>query len=100
MYMLTADTPINQYLINSGTILFIQAHYSISKAANWLGFGLDNVVKVSTDKNGAMIVSDLEKCIQNVRLEGKCPLIVNATAGTTVLGAFDDLEEISKVQTV
>ena len=29
-----------------------EAHYSISKAAGWLGIGTQNVVKVKTDQRG------------------------------------------------
>ena len=44
-----------------------------------------------------MIVSELEKAVTSVKEEGKCPLAVIATAGTTVLGAFDPLTEIASV---
>ena len=39
-----------------------ESHYSIAKGANWLGLGLDNVVKVKTDERGRMIPSELERC--------------------------------------
>jgi len=44
-----------------------------------------------------MIVSELEKAVTSVKEEGKCPLAVIATAGTTVLGAFDPITEIAAV---
>ena len=44
-----------------------------------------------------MIVSELEKAVTSVKKEGKCPLAVIATAGTTVMGAFDPLTEIAAV---
>jgi glutamate/tyrosine decarboxylase-like PLP-dependent enzyme len=62
-----------------------------------MGIGLGNVVKVKTNKEGAMIPSELAKAIQATKDEWKIPLAVNATAGTTILGAFDDLDAISKV---
>ena len=40
-----------------------ESHYSIAKGANWLGLGLDNVVKVKTDERGRMIPSELERCL-------------------------------------
>ena len=39
------------------------AHYSIEKAACSFGFGLNNVVKIPTDKKGKMIPEELEKAI-------------------------------------
>ena len=68
-------------------------HYSITKGANWLGFGLDNVIKIPTDDvTGSMIPEELEKAIENVLKEGiKIPLMINATIGSTVRGGFDNL---------
>lgn len=44
-----------------------------------------------------MLAKDLEKQIGIVLKENRMPFFVNATAGTTVLGAFDDLNEIADV---
>ena len=44
-----------------------------------------------------MIASELEKAVTSVEEEGKCPFAVIATAGTTVLGAFDPMTEIAVV---
>ena len=44
-----------------------------------------------------MITSDLEKKIQQATQEGKTPMMVNSMAGTTVLGAYDPLEEIADI---
>ncbi len=65
--------------------------------ANWMGLGLDNVVKVKTSMKGSMIASELEAAVQTCKGERKVPFAVMATAGTTVLGAFDPLEEIAEV---
>jgi len=74
-----------------------EAHYSVQKAAHWHGYGLDNVVVVATDENGRMRPDALEAAILRVKEEGKDPLVVNATIGTTVLGAFDPLPDIADV---
>lgn len=74
-----------------------QAHYSIKKAAHWLGIGLDNVIIVESDNQGRMLLADLENKIQKTLSENKKPFFVNATSGTTVLGAFDDLNGIADV---
>ncbi|KAK6841257.1 hypothetical protein PG987_002117 [Apiospora arundinis] len=58
-------------------VLFTSAHghYSVEKAAVTCGMGADAVVPVP----------------------GRTPLYVNATAGTTVLGSFDDFRALSAV---
>ncbi|XP_044064037.1 acidic amino acid decarboxylase GADL1-like isoform X2 [Siniperca chuatsi] len=74
-----------------------ESHYSISKAAALLGIGTKNVYVVPSDKRGKMIPSALEEQIKTAKSEGAVPLMVNATAGTTVLGAFDPIEEIADI---
>lgn len=76
---------------------FSQAHYSISKGINWLGIGTDNLIKVKVDSRGRMIPEDLENKILQAKKEGKLPFFVNATSGTTVLGAFDPINDIADV---
>jgi sulfinoalanine decarboxylase/sulfinoalanine decarboxylase/aspartate 1-decarboxylase len=44
-----------------------------------------------------MLADELEKTIKQDIQNGYTPFFVNATAGTTVLGAFDNIEEIAKV---
>lgn len=75
----------------------VEAHYSIKKATHWIGLGLDNLILVNTNERGQMDPEALEMAIIAARGRGTVPFFVNATAGTTVLGAFDDFEEIAKV---
>jgi sulfinoalanine decarboxylase/sulfinoalanine decarboxylase/aspartate 1-decarboxylase len=74
-----------------------QAHYSIEKNGAILGIGGNNVRKVISDKKGKMNVLALEEAIKQDLKEGNIPFFVNATAGTTVLGAFDPFIEITKI---
>lgn len=74
-----------------------EAHYSIKKAAHWLGIGLDNLQMIETNERGQMCAMALEKAIEETKESGRIPFFVCATAGTTVLGAFDDFVEISKI---
>ncbi|XP_074261882.1 acidic amino acid decarboxylase GADL1 isoform X6 [Saimiri boliviensis] len=80
-------------------ILFTSAecHYSMKKAASFLGIGTENVCFVETDGRGKMIPEDLEKKVWQARKEGAAPFLVCATSGTTVLGAFDPLDEIADI---
>jgi len=74
-----------------------ESHYSIAKAAHWIGLGTENVVEVLSDEAGRMIPSELESQIKLSLEQGKIPFFVNATAGTTVLGAYDPLDPIADI---
>uniref|UniRef100_T1GP74 Glutamate decarboxylase n=1 Tax=Megaselia scalaris TaxID=36166 RepID=T1GP74_MEGSC len=71
------------------------SHYSVQKLASFMGIGSDNVYKIDTDETGKLIPEDLESKIQQSLNEGAHPFMVSATAGTTVLGAFDPIPAIA-----
>ncbi|XP_018323073.1 cysteine sulfinic acid decarboxylase [Agrilus planipennis] len=81
------------------TVLFTSedAHYSVKKMASFLGIGGDNVYLIHTDNRGKMSIPHLEEQIERAKEEGAVPFMISATAGTTVLGAFDPLEEVADV---
>ena len=72
-------------------------HYSIPKNAGMLGMGRHAVRPVDVDARGRMRPDALRDRIEADRLEGREPFLIVATAGTTVLGAFDPLDEIADV---
>uniref|UniRef100_A0AAX7SJA5 Glutamate decarboxylase like 1 n=1 Tax=Astatotilapia calliptera TaxID=8154 RepID=A0AAX7SJA5_ASTCA len=74
-----------------------ECHYSISKAAALLGIGTKNVYLLCVFFRGKMIPSALEEQILSAKSEGAVPFMVNATAGTTVLGAFDPIDVIADI---
>lgn len=74
-----------------------QSHFSIIRAAALLGIGTDNVILVKSDERGKLIASDLAQKVERSKSEGATPFFVSATSGTTVLGAFDPLNEIADV---
>lgn len=74
-----------------------ESHYSIPKNAAFSGIGRENVIYIKTNQYGEMDVNHLQACIESDVKEGYTPVLINATAGTTVLGAFDNVEEISKI---
>lgn len=76
-----------------------QCHYSIKTASAVTGIGINNCIIVQSDDQGRMIPAELERLIIEQKDLGKVPIMVNATGGTTVLGAFDPLEEISQICT-
>ncbi|KAK9767961.1 Glutamate decarboxylase 2 [Basidiobolus ranarum] len=73
------------------------SHYSFEKAAIMIGIGMNNLISVPCTNEGVMIPEALEKCIQESISRGESPFFVNATAGTTVLGAFDPLRPIGAI---
>ena len=73
------------------------SHYSIAKNAAFIGVGRHQVRLIKTNDKGQMLAHDLDMQITKDLENGFQPFFVNATAGTTVLGAFDDIEQISKV---
>ena len=74
-----------------------EAHYSFEKAANVLGVGEENVIKINTDEAGRMLPEDLEERIEACLDSGRIPFFVGVTAGTTVKGAFDPCRRIVSI---
>lgn len=73
------------------------AHYSVEKAAILLGLGSDAVFKVAVKQTGEMDMDDLEHRVLQAKRAGWTPFYLNATAGSTVYGSFDDLERAASV---
>ncbi len=74
-----------------------ESHYSIGKSVGILGLGRSNLRRVAADERGRMRPEALREAIQADLDSGHAPFAVNATAGTTVLGAFDPLDAIADV---
>lgn len=75
-----------------------QAHYSIEKGCALLGLGSDNLIKIRTNEKGQMLIDELDETINLLIKNGKSPFMIVGTAGTTVLGAFDDLDELIRIK--
>ena len=73
------------------------SHYSISKNASFSGIGKENVRYIKSDQFGRICKDDFENQISNDISNGFLPFYLNATAGTTVLCAFDNIEELVPV---
>jgi glutamate/tyrosine decarboxylase-like PLP-dependent enzyme len=72
-------------------------HYSVEKAAQMFGFGSNAVRSVAVDAHGCMRADALEEAVVQALENDETPFYVNVTAGTTVLGSFDPLDEIADV---
>ena len=77
--------------------LSTEAHYSVLRAASIMGLGLNAAVEVPCDAEGRMIPEALELAIEESLAAGQTPFFVNATAGTTVAGAFDPISQLADI---
>jgi aromatic-L-amino-acid decarboxylase len=74
-----------------------QAHMSVVKAADILGFGREQVRVVETDENFHMDIGRLRERIERDARDNCEPCCVVASAGTVSTGAIDPLTEIAQV---
>jgi len=72
-------------------------HFSVQKAAVAAGLGTSSIVNVPVDEKGCMLPSALRRLAVEAKARHEVPLYVNATAGTTVLGAFDPIGELRDI---
>ena len=73
------------------------AHYSFKKAAAVLGLGTDHVTAIAVDDKGCMKADILDQTIAADKKAGFTPLLISATAGTTVYGAFDPIDQLAAI---
>lgn len=80
-------------------VIFVSesAHYSFEKAVNLMGMGLNSIIPIKNDEHGKILPSDLEEKILASKVQGKTPLMIASTFGTTVMGAFDPVSQISDI---
>jgi len=86
-----ATDPKAVYLISE------DAHSSFVKCTSIMGLEKNNLIKVKTDKNGCLDMIELNKNIDKCTKEGKRIFAIVATLGTTIRGAIDPIERISKI---
>ena len=73
------------------------AHSSIERAVEVLGMGSDNLRGVAIDAHRRMDPAALRAAIERDLAEGRTPVAVVATAGTTITGAVDPVAAIAEV---
>ncbi|MBK7405950.1 MAG: aminotransferase class V-fold PLP-dependent enzyme [Phycisphaerales bacterium] len=74
-----------------------ESHYSIKKNTAILGMGRQTVRAIPADNEGRMRTDALAEAIAHDKAAGVTPVLIVATAGTTVQGAFDPIREIAGV---
>lgn len=74
-----------------------EAHMSIPKAAALLGLGHNAVRLIAVDEAFRMLTEDLRRAIAQDLRNGKLPVAVVASAGTTATGSIDPLNAIADI---
>ena len=74
-----------------------QAHSSIDKAVGTLGIGVENIRRIPTDDAMAMRPDELARRIDADIAEGRLPVCIVATIGTTSTAAVDPLAAIGRI---
>ncbi len=74
-----------------------ESHYSLPKNIAFAGIGRENIRYIATDDQGRMRADLLAVQIERDIADGLTPFFVNATSGTTVLGAYDDIDAIADI---
>ncbi len=74
-----------------------ECHYSVRKGAGMVGIGRGNVRFVPADEHGRMDPNALRSMMLEDRDSGAVPIMINATSGTTVQGAFDPIDQIADI---
>ena len=82
---------------NAVYLISEDAHSSFAKCTRIMGLDKNNLIKVNTDKNGCMDMIELNKIIDKCSNEGKSIFAIVATLGTTVRGAIDPINKISRI---
>lgn len=74
-----------------------EAHYSIQKAVELLGFGSNALHQVPVNEFLQIDLVALKEAIKNDRENGLLPICIIGAAGTTNTGSIDDLEGIADI---
>lgn len=72
-----------------------EAHYSVERAAEIMGIAKENIIKIPSDENHCIRAELLEPAYASAVNTGKKVFCVVGCAGTTAVGAYDDLERIA-----
>jgi aromatic-L-amino-acid/L-tryptophan decarboxylase len=74
-----------------------ESHITWLKVAHEAGVGRDALRMVATDGRGRMEADALREAIASDRANGRVPVMVAATAGTTVAGMVDPLDACAQI---
>lgn len=80
-----------------GVYVSEESHYSVRKSAGMIGLGRDSIRFIEADARGRMIPAKLSAAIERDIAAGVRPIMVIATSGTTVMGAFDPIGPLADI---
>lgn len=90
------------FAVNQKPVIYCSAesHHSLLKATRALGLGAKVLQTVPCDQEERMDMQHLKQRLMLDEAEGKRPIMIVGTAGTTGSGAIDDLETIAAISKV
>jgi aromatic-L-amino-acid decarboxylase len=74
-----------------------ERHVSIDKSVDAAGIGRNNLRAIPTDENFRVRVDEMKKAIEKDKSNGFYPICIIGLAGTTNLGAVDDLHALHAI---
>ena len=74
-----------------------EAHSSIQKAVELLGFGNDSLRRIPVNESMQVDLTALKAAIKNDRENGLLPICIVGCAGTTSTAAIDDLNALADI---
>ncbi|ABX08954.1 Pyridoxal-dependent decarboxylase family protein [Prochlorococcus marinus str. MIT 9211] len=80
---------------NAVILVSEEAHVSIYRAIKIMGLPAEAIYKVSADNSGRLSINSLNEQIAKLKFLGHKCFCVVATAGTTIRGAVDPIDDIS-----
>ncbi len=100
-YALTRVLPDSRYKgvrTDAKVICSQQAHYTMLNSTDWMGLGMDNIIRIKTDSDtNAMDTKHLEIVLKDCQAKNIPVASVVCTMGTTDANAFDPVEEVRKL---
>ncbi len=88
-----------QHLETDGLAVLVsrRGHYSLGKAADLLGIGRDNLIKINTDGDNRIDLKLLRQELQRLKSNNIRPLAIVGIAGTTETGNVDPLNAMADI---
>lgn len=74
-----------------------EVHYSICRAVGILGIGEKQVVKLPINKEGQIDINKVQPVLDQAKSYGLDVFCLVASAGTTAVGAFDDMDALANI---
>lgn len=74
------------------------SHYSILNVIDWLGIGTDNLIKIRSEEDNSISISELDKELHKLLDNEEDIACIVPTLGTTDSFGIDDIKEIIKLR--